>query len=72
MVLRSPVAPSRLGWLLPAHCAGQAAPQLCINIYQRLPTGALAFDSDNGETSVGELPAPDTLYFQRFGGLNIA
>ena len=53
------------------HRAGQSARQLCINIYQRVAAGALAFVSEKGETSVGELPAPGTLYHQRFGGLNI-
>ena len=31
--------------------------------------GALAFVGEKGESSVGELPAPGPLYFQRFGGL---
>ena len=57
--------------LLPAHWAGHTARQLCINIYQRVAPAALAFVSEKGETSVGELPAPGSLYFQRFGGLNI-
>ena len=55
--------------LLPAHWAGQTARQLCINIYQRVAPGALAFVGEKGESSVGELPAPGPLYFQRFGGL---
>ncbi|HHP2357919.1 phenylacetic acid degradation operon negative regulatory protein PaaX, partial [Klebsiella pneumoniae] len=49
--------------------AGQTARQLCINIYQRVSPGALAFVSEKGESSVGELPAPGPLYYQRFGGL---
>lgn len=40
-------------------------------LYQRVEPAALAFVSEKGETSVGELPAPGSLYFQRFGGLNI-
>ncbi|MDK7839048.1 phenylacetic acid degradation operon negative regulatory protein PaaX, partial [Klebsiella pneumoniae] len=28
-----------------------------------------AFVSENGESSVGELPVPGPLYYQRFGGL---
>ncbi len=48
---------------------GQTARQLCINIYQRVSPGALAFVSEKGESSVGELPAPGPLYYQRFGGL---
>ena len=40
-------------------------------LYQRVAPAALAFVSEKGETSVGELPAPGSLYFQRFGGLNI-
>ncbi|MGF7450129.1 phenylacetic acid degradation operon negative regulatory protein PaaX, partial [Klebsiella michiganensis] len=46
------------------------ARQLCINIYQRVAPGALAFVGEKGESSVGELPAPGPLYFQRFGGLS--
>ncbi|MCS5960998.1 hypothetical protein LNP74_21935 [Klebsiella pneumoniae subsp. pneumoniae] len=48
---------------------GQTARQLCINIYQRVSPGALAFVSEKGGSSVGELPAPGPLYYQRFGGL---
>ena len=40
-------------------------------LYQRVAPAASAFVSEKGETSVGELPAPGSLYFQRFGGLNI-
>ncbi|ASV55374.1 MULTISPECIES: phenylacetic acid degradation operon negative regulatory protein PaaX [Lelliottia] len=68
VVLKDPLLPEEL---LPAHWAGQTARQLCINIYQRVAPGALAFVSEKGETSVGELPTPGALYFQRFGGLNI-
>ena len=68
VVLKDPLLPEEL---LLAHWAGQSARQLCINIYQRVAAGALAFVSEKGETSVGELPAPGTLYHQRFGGLNI-
>ncbi|MCV4600045.1 phenylacetic acid degradation operon negative regulatory protein PaaX, partial [Escherichia coli] len=67
-VLKDPLLPEEL---LPAHWAGHTARQLCINIYQRVAPAALAFVSEKGETSVGELPAPGSLYFQRFGGLNI-
>ena len=49
--------------------AFNAARQLCINIYQRVAHGAQAFVSEKGESSVGELPAPVPLYYQRFGGL---
>ena len=66
VVLKDPLLPEEL---LPAHWAGQTARQLCINIYQRVAPGALAFVGEKGESSVGELPAPGPLYFQRFGGL---
>lgn len=66
VVLKDPLLPEEL---LPAHWAGQTARQLCINIYQRVSPGALAFVSEKGESSVGELPAPGPLYYQRFGGL---
>jgi phenylacetic acid degradation operon negative regulatory protein len=55
VVLKDPLLPEEL---LPAHWAGQTARQLCINIYQRVSPGALAFVSEKGESSVGELPAP--------------
>ncbi len=66
VVLKDPLLPEEL---LPAHWAGQTARQLCINIYQRVSPGALAFVNEKGESSVGELPAPGPLYYQRFGGL---
>ncbi len=65
VVLKDPLLPEEL---LPAHWAGQTARQLCINIYQRVSPGALAFVSEKGE-SWAELPAPGPLYYQRFGGL---
>ncbi|WP_061709221.1 phenylacetic acid degradation operon negative regulatory protein PaaX [Pseudenterobacter timonensis] len=68
VVLKDPLLPEEL---LPAHWSGQHARQLCINIYQRVAPGALAFVSEKGETSVGELPAPGALWYQRFGGLTI-
>lgn len=52
VVLKDPLLPEEL---LPAHWAGQTARQLCINIYQRVSPGALAFVSEKGESSVGEL-----------------
>ncbi|VFS42037.1 PaaX family transcriptional regulator [Enterobacter cancerogenus] len=67
VVLKDPLLPEEL---LPAHWAGQNARQLCINIYQRVAPGAQAFVTEKGETSVGELPVPGTLYYQRFGGLH--
>lgn len=66
VVLKDPLLPEEL---LPAHWLGQTARQLCINIYQRVAPGAQAFVSEKGESSVGELPAPGPLYYQRFGGL---
>ena len=69
VILKDPLLPEKL---LPPHWAGQTARQLCINIYQRVAPGALAFVSEKGETTVGELPAPGSLYWQRFGGLTSA
>ncbi|BDH46040.1 phenylacetic acid degradation operon negative regulatory protein PaaX [Salmonella enterica subsp. enterica serovar Choleraesuis] len=66
VVLTDPLLPDDL---LPPHWLGQNARQLCINIYQRVAPGALAFVSAVGETSVGELPQPGAGYYQRFGGL---
>jgi DNA-binding transcriptional regulator PaaX len=45
VVLKDPLLPEEL---LPAHWAGQSARQLCINIYQRVAPGALAFVSERG------------------------
>ncbi len=66
VVLKDPMLPDEL---LPPHWQGQNARQLCINIYQRLAPGALAFVSQVGETSVGALPLPGYAFFHRFGGL---
>ena len=68
VILKDPLLPEEL---LPAHWAGQAARQLCINIYQSVAEGALAWVSEKGETSVGSLPQPASLFHQRFGGLNL-
>lgn len=67
VVLKDPLLPDEL---LPPHWQGQSARQLCINIYQRVASGALAFVSEHGETSVGDLPQPGSGYYQRFGGIN--
>jgi len=69
VVLKDPLLPEEL---LPPHWAGQTARQLCINVYQRVAPGALAFVSEKGETTVGELPSPGSSYWQRFGGLTLA
>lgn len=53
VVLKDPLLPEEL---LPAHWAGQTARQLCINIYQRVAPGALAFVGEKGESSVGNFP----------------
>lgn len=53
VVLKDPLLPEEL---LPAHWAGQTARQLCINIYQRVSPGALAFVSEKGESSVASFP----------------
>lgn len=68
VVLKDPLLPAEL---LPAHWNGQAARQLCINLYQQLAPGALAWVSEKAETSVGPLPQPGSLFYQRFGGLNL-
>lgn len=44
-------------------------PASCVSIFINVSPGALAFVSEKGESSVGELPAPGPLYYQRFGGL---
>jgi phenylacetic acid degradation operon negative regulatory protein len=68
VVLKDPLLPEAL---LPAHWAGQAARQLCINIYQRVAAGALVWVNEKAETSVGELPQPGSAFYQRFGGLQL-
>ncbi|KNC95554.1 phenylacetic acid degradation operon negative regulatory protein PaaX [Trabulsiella odontotermitis] len=68
VVLKDPLLPEAL---LPAHWAGQAARQLCINIYQRVAAGALDWVSEKAETSVGALPQPGSAFYQRFGGLQL-
>lgn len=66
VILKDPLLPDEL---LPAHWQGQAARQLCINLYQQLAPGALQWVSEKGETSVGPLPLPASAYWLRFGGL---
>lgn len=68
VILKDPLLPEEL---LPAHWNGQAARQLCINIYQSVAAGALEWVSEKGETSVGPLPQTASLFYQRFGGLNL-
>lgn len=68
VVLKDPLLPDEL---LPAHWNGQAARQLCINIYHHVAAGAMEWVSEKGETSVGPLPQPASQFYQRFGGLNI-
>ncbi|MRS15755.1 phenylacetic acid degradation operon negative regulatory protein PaaX [Enterobacteriaceae bacterium RIT691] len=68
VILKDPLLPEEL---LPAHWNGQAARQLCINIYQSVAVGALQWVGEKGETSVGPLPQPASLFYQRFGGLNL-
>jgi phenylacetic acid degradation operon negative regulatory protein len=68
VVLKDPLLPEEL---LPAHWAGQSARQLCINIYQRVASGALALSVKKVKPLwVNCLCLGRS--FQRFGGLNIA
>ena len=46
-MLKDPLLPDEL---LPPHWLGQNARQLCINIYQRVAAGSLAYVSELGET----------------------
>ena len=68
VVLKDPLLPEEL--LRRRIGQGQTARQLCINIYQRVSPGALAFVSEKGESSVGELGAGSALLsaLWRFAG----
>ena len=55
VVLKDPLLPEEL---LPAHWAGQSARQLCINIYQRVAPGALAFVSERAKPPWVNCPCP--------------
>lgn len=66
VVLKDPMLP---GALLPAQWEGQIARHLCINIYHCVDRLATDFVNAHSETTIGALPAPASLYYQRFGGL---
>ena len=63
VVLKDPLLPEELEYV------DTESEEQSINIYQRVAPGAQVFVSEKGESSVGELPAPGPLYYQRFGGL---
>jgi phenylacetic acid degradation operon negative regulatory protein len=66
IILRDPQLPDEL---LPGDWAGNAARQLCSNIYHRVWQGAEAHMDQILETAEGPLPAPNAKFYQRYGGL---
>ena len=67
VLLRDPQLP---GELLPANWHGNAAYQLCRNLYRAVYKQADRFLSATMETADGPLPPPGKQFFERFGGLS--
>lgn len=68
IMLRDPLLP---GALLPADWPGQAAYQLCRNLYRLTAPASEQFLTSEMETAEGSLPAPDKNFYLRFGGLEL-
>lgn len=66
ILLRDPLLPAAL---LPQGWHGNAAHQLCRNLYAQVCNAADDYMSDEFETAVGPLPPPGPEFFARFGGL---
>jgi phenylacetic acid degradation operon negative regulatory protein len=66
ILLRDPFLPDAL---LPERWNGNAAYQLCCNIYSLLAGPAETFVTGNMESANGPLPPADPAYFERFGQL---
>lgn len=66
IILRDPELPEEL---LPGDWSGNAARQLCYNIYQRIWQGAEQHMDNILETAEGPLPPPNSKFYQRYGGL---
>jgi len=66
VLLRDPQLPDEL---LPADWHGNAAYQLCRNLYRAVYSQADRYLSTTMETADGPLPPPGPSFFERFGGL---
>jgi phenylacetic acid degradation operon negative regulatory protein len=66
VLLRDPQLP---GELLPANWHGNAAYQLCRNLYRAVYKQADQYLSATMETAEGPLPPPGEPFYERFGGL---
>jgi len=66
ILLRDPQLPAEL---LPANWHGNAAYQLCRNLYRAVYEAADAYLSDKVETAGGALPPANKEFLSRFGGL---
>lgn len=66
IILRDPELPEEL---LPGDWSGNAARQLCYNIYQRTWQGAEQHMDTILETAEGPLPPQNSKFYQRYGGL---
>lgn len=66
VLLRDPRLPAEL---LPSNWHGNAAYQLCRNLYRAVHTQADQYLSATVETADGPLPPPDKQFLDRFGGL---
>lgn len=67
IVLKDPQLPDAL---LPSDWEGYQARQLCRSLYQSLYVQADRWLDENLENEAGNLPAPESSFYQRFGGLS--
>ncbi len=67
LLLRDPLLPEELQ---PPDWEGQAARQLCRNLYQLIYGSAENWLDRHGETAEGPLQGPAESFYRRFGGLN--
>lgn len=66
ILLRDPDFPDQM---LPQGWIGRDALQLVKRTYMALSTGSLRYICDNLENAQGQIPAPSTEFYKRFGGL---
>jgi len=66
ILLKDPHLPEAL---LPAHWSGNAARELCQNLYQLCYRQAEQYLTNTQETAAGGLPEADASFYRRFGGI---
>jgi len=68
VLLRDPQLPAEL---LPSDWGGNAARQLCHNLYNRVCKASEQYIERTMETADGPLPPPAPFFYKRFGGLSL-